>query len=309
MKLSVLIPAYNESENIGATIGEILDQIGMLSDVSDYQIVVVDDRSNDVTYETVERLEDSRIKCLRLSRRSGSHTALRAGISEADGDAVLCISADGQDDPACIGEMVRKWRGGAKVVWALRKDRHEEPLMYRTFTRIFYWILKKLNDVKDNSVDLSRADFYLLDRAVADSIKACDERNTSLFGLIVWLGFTGDFVEYERRKRRHGESKWNFRSRFRLAKDWIIAFSGLPLKMTTFFGMLVAFTGFLYALFIIGNAMFGNPIVGWSSIMVVILILGGVQLTALGIIGEYLWRNIDESKKRPLFFIEKRTDK
>jgi dolichol-phosphate mannosyltransferase len=309
MKLSIVIPAYNEEDNIDTTLDELLGNIRNIPEITDYQIIVVDDHSTDGIFDTVEKHNDPRISCLRLSRRSGSHTALRAGIAEAEGDAVLCISADGQDDPACLGDMVRKWRNGAKVVWALREDRHNEPWAYRKFANLFYWVLKRVNDVTENDVDLSRADFYLLDRVVADAISACDERNTSLFGLIVWLGFTSDSVEYERRNRRHGESKWNFRSRFRLAKDWIIAFSGLPLKMTILFGIIAAFSGFLYALFIIGNAFLGNPIVGWSSIMVAVLIIGGIQLIALGVIGEYLWRNIDESRKRPLFFIEKRTDK
>ena len=309
MNLSVVIPAYNEADNIKATVEELLKVIGRISDIGDVKVVVVDDHSSDNTYDIVRNMKDPRVMCLRLSRRSGSHAALRAGFIESNSDFVMCLSADGQDDPNCLKQMLLKLRSGCNVVWALRKNRNKESLILQLFAKTFYKTLLKLTGSDQSGIDLSRADFYMLDRSVLEAIKSCTERNTSLFGLISWLGFKQEFVEYERRERNSGLSKWSFRSRFRLARDWIVAFSGLPLKLMSLVGFFVALSGFLYALYVIFNAFSGNPIDGWSSIMVAVLILGGIQMIMLGVVGEYLWRNLDESRERPLYFIEKKTQK
>ena len=307
MNLSVVIPAYNEANNIKATVEELLKVIGRISDIGDVKVVVVDDHSSDNTYDMVRNMKDPRVMCLRLSRRSGSHAALRAGFIESNGDFVMCLSADGQDDPNCLNQMLLKLYSGCNIVWALRKNRNKESLILRLFAETFYKILFRLIGSNQSGIDLSRADFYILDRPVLEAIKSCAERNTSLFGLISWLGFKQEFVEYERRERNTGLSKWSFRSRLRLAKDWIIAFSGLPLKLMAIVGFIIAFIGFSYAIFLIINSFLKNPIAGWSSIMVVVLVLGGIQMIMLGIAGEYLWRNLDESRKRPHYFIEKST--
>jgi len=309
VNLSVVIPAYNEADNIKATVEELLKVIGRISDIGDVKVVVVDDHSSDNTYDMVRNMKDPRVMCLRLSRRSGSHAALRAGFIESNGDFVMCLSADGQDDPNCLNQMLLKLCSGCNIVWALRKNRNKESLILQLFAKTFYKILLKLTGSDQSGIDLSRADFYILDRPVLEAIKSCAERNTSLFGLISWLGFKQEFIEYERRERKLGLSKWSYRSRLRLAKDWIIAFSGLPLKLMTIVGFIVAFNGFLYATFLIINSFLKNPIAGWSSIMVAVLVLGGIQMIMLGVAGEYLWRNLDESRKRPLYFIEKKTPK
>jgi len=157
---------------------------------------------------------------------------------------------------------------------------------------------------------LANADFYLLDRKVVNAINTCGERNTSLFGLLIWLGFNQDSVTYQRRARMSGKSKWNFKSRLRLATDWIIAFSGIPLRFVTYLGIFISLLGFVYALGVFINVfLFGSPVQGWASLMVVILFLSGIQMILLGTFGEYLWRNLDESRKRPLYFLEKSTHK
>jgi len=307
MKLSIIIPTHNEEENVKITIEELIAIINPISIVNEIKILIVDDHSSDNTYNVVSSMDDSRVSCLRLSRKSGSQTALRAGLMEASGDVTLCMSADGQDDPDCLKDMLLKWDGGCKVVWALRKNRDNESFAYRLFVQIFYKTLFWVTWNTWAGIDLSCADFCLLDKSVVKAINACKERNTSVFGLIAWLGFEQGYVEYKRRKRMSGLSKWSFRNRLRFAKDWIIAFSGLPLKLMTIVGFLVALSGFLYSLYIIFNAFTGNPAPGLSSIMVVVLVLSGVQMMMLGVIGEYLWRNIDESRKRPLYFVEKKT--
>jgi len=309
MKLSIVIPALNEEENILETIAELRTALGESSDiVAAHEIIVVDDHSTDNTFGTVADLNSPNLRAIRLSRRSGSHMAIRAGLAAATGDGALCLSADGQDDPRMLRQMLERWRAGDNIVWALRKGRENEPLAQRLFAKSFYRLLAWFGSAP-TGIDLSRADFYLLDRKVVTAINACPERNTSLFGLVAWLGFRQGWVEYDRKKRRAGTSSWNFRSRLRLATDWIIAFSGVPLKLMTVAGFLIAGLGFLYALLVIARSiLYGSPLVGWSSVMTAILLLGGGQMMMLGIIGEYLWRTLDESRNRPAYFIEQDSD-
>lgn len=307
MKLSVVIPAYNESQNIRPTIEELLSVTDKTPAIDDVQIIVVDDHSTDNTFDVISQINDTRVSCIRLSRRSGGQMAVRAGTREADGDAILFICADGQEDPSCIPAMLEKWRSGVKVVWALRENRERESKRIRIPALLFYRFMNWLSGKENTTVDFYNADFWLFDRISADAFNACTETNASISGLIEWLGFKQDFVTYTRRNRRYGKSKWNFRSRLHSAKDFIIAFSGLPLKLMPLLGLFIAVLGFIFAVFIIVNYFTGNPMGGWSTIMVAILFLGGIQMIMLGIMGEYLWRNLEESRKRPLFFIEKRT--
>ena len=305
MKLSVVVPAFNEVDNIVATVSELLSTAKSVSEVSDIEVIVVDDHSSDDTFNAVRKMNDLRVSCIRLSRRSGSHIAIRAGLRASKADATLFMSADGQENLSCVEMMLSKHRNGAKIIWALRKDRKDEPWHIRKTARIFYKLLHWLDRDNLYECDLFRADFCLLGREAVDAINSCNEKNTSLFGLISWLGFGQDFVEYQRGHRRSGRSKWNFERRFNLAIDWITAFSSLPLRLISIIGIIVATCGFLYAIFIIYNTFAGSPPEGWTSTMVVILVLGGVQMVMMGVIGEYLWRNIEESRSRPLYFIEK----
>lgn len=306
MKISFIIPAFNEVNNILPTIGDIENQILALTDPDiRYEILIIDDASTDQTFTKLSNSPVKHLHVIKLSRRSGSHTAIRAGLKMSTGDAAVCLAADGQDDPAVLSKMISLWNSGVDTIWALRKSRDDEPFMNRFLAKLFYKILAWFNETKVH-IDLSRADFYFLDRKVIDAVNACSEKNTSLFGLIVWLGFNQNYIEYTRRPRRHGHSKWNMKSKFDLAKDWIIAFSGIPLKIMTLFGFIVSGMGFIYALFIISHSFFkGSPVLGWSSVITVTLILGGAQIMMLGIIGEYLWRALSESKNRPVYFIEK----
>ncbi len=307
MKISIVIPAYNEADNICVTLDEIVKSLALTKySESAWEIIVVDDHSSDDTYELVRKQTVTRpnVRSIRLSRQSGSHVALRAGLKSVEGDVTVCLSADGQDDPNIFQELFTQWEAGKDIVWALRRVRQDEPFFQKLLAHFFYKLLFLFEEAPAD-IDLDRADFYLLDRKVVNAINQCHERNSSLFGLIAWLGFNQGYVEYDRRGRRSGESKWNFRSRMRLAKDWIIAFSGLPLKLMTVAGFFVSSAGFLYALLIICRSiLYGSPIVGWPSMMTVVLVLGGGQMLMLGVIGEYLWRTLDESRSRPTYFIE-----
>lgn len=308
MKISVVIPAYNEALNIKNTIDNVINVLNNL-DIKDYEIIIIDDHSSDGTFELIKSLNYPNIVCYRLSRNLGSHIALRAGLFHSKGDTVLCMAADGQDDPNCLGEMLEKWEKGAKVIWALRQNRDNETFMIKSTAKIFYILLSWLVDEEYNKIDLYHADFPLLDRVVVDAINQCRERNSSLFGLIVWLGFSQDTVEYNRRKRAIGHSKWTFNSRIRLAKDWIVAFSGIPLRISSYLGTIFAMSGFVYSMYVWVGTFFGTiPSTGWSSLIIAILVLGGIQMIMIGIIGDYLWQNLDETRQRPLFFIESTTE-
>jgi len=308
MKLSVVIPAFNESENIEATIVEVAEIVKSSPEIADYQIIIVDDHSSDNISEIIENLKVANLEYIRLSRQSGSHIAARAGLALADGDVILVMAADGQDNPNILPEMVRMHQQGFHTIWALREDRKNESWLTKLPAFLFYKILNFFSEAPQN-IDLSRADFYMVDKMVKDSVMACTETETSLYGLISWVGFNQGTVVYPRRDRRSGSSKWSFKSRLKLAKDWIVAFSGVPLKLISWAGALVAFLGVIYAFYIFINYLLGAPVAGWSSIMITLLILGGGQMAMLGVIGEYLWKNMNETRRRPLYFVEKQINK
>jgi len=304
--LSIVIPAYNEALNLPLFLGELERQVSKLSTVSDYEILVVDDHSSDGTLQTLAGCNSAKVRGLRLSRRSGSHTALRAGIAEIKGDRVLCLAADGQDDPAALEAMTKKIEEGCDLVWALRAKR-EESWVSRLTAGLAYSLIKTFITQEKVDVNIANADFFMFNRRFADAINQCPERNTSLFGLMLWLGFNQGTVTYQRRERMQGKSKWNFRSKARLFADWIIGFSGIPLKMMLVVGFFSACSGLLYAFFILIYSLLGYARPGWSETAILILVMGGVQMLMLGIAGEYIWRNLDETRKRPLYFIEGRT--
>lgn len=307
MKLSVVIPALNEEQNIKITIDELLLVLEKSRHVKDFQVIVVDDHSTDRTFDIVKDMKNPRISCIRLSRRRGSHIAIRAGLREATGDAALFIAADGQDDPVCLEKMLDKLRGGANAVWGVRKSRSAESWRIKLPARMFYKVLRLLGGMRGVTVDVSRANFFLLDRAVIDAVNSCPESNTSLFGLITWVGFNQDSVEYERNVRRFGKSNWSFFGLIHLATDWIIGFSSLPMTCIFNAGAVVFLLSLLYIFCLIIAGASGHSVEGWSITIAVVLFLGGIQMIMTGVIGEYLWRSLDESRKRPLYFIEKRT--
>jgi dolichol-phosphate mannosyltransferase len=302
MLISIVIPAYNEEENIPLIIQNIKDKILDSKLITDYEIIICDDHSDDFTFDTIKQLNDNKVKYLRLSRRSGSHRAIRAGLNFSKGDVVLCISADGQDDVGVIELMIEKIQKGSHVVWGVRESR-DEPFFSKIFALFFYSLLK-LFVANEKNIDLANADFYMLHRKVVDSINSCNESNTSLFGLIAWIGFKQDEVKYVRKNRIHGKSKWKFKSKVKLTLDWIIAFSGIPLKLISILGLFFALIGFLYAVFILFLSLKGATTPGWAENVILILIIGGIQMIMMGVLGEYLLRTFDESRKRPLYFIE-----
>jgi polyisoprenyl-phosphate glycosyltransferase len=306
MKLTVVIPAMNEEDCISQTLTELKSVLEREKRIQKYEIIVVDDHSTDDTYKKVGSFENSQIKCIRLSKRSGSHIALRAGLREVSPESfALCISADGQDDPNTLPAMLDKLEQGYQIIWALRTNRENESLVYQGLVSGFYFTLNSLTSKTHVQIDQSKADFFLLNPAATQALNKCEELNTSIFGLISWLGFSQGTVLYNRRNRYAGVSKWNTRKMVHMAKIWITAFSGIPLRITAFLGMITSILGIGFAIYLIIHKFLGNPIAGWTSIMLAVLLLGGIQLLMLGVIGEYIWLTLEESRKRPLYIIEK----
>lgn len=300
MEITVLIPAFNEELNIKETLKDVVAVLDTLN-LKSYEIIVIDDHSTDDTFDRVVSFNNPRVECIRLSNRRGSHIAMRAGLSEARGKAVFGMAADGQDDPATLGLMLAQWQKGYQVVWACRQSRQLERLSYRFITALFYNFLAFCCKYSKEEKELmNKADFFLLDRLVVDALNACRENQTAVFGLILWGGFKQTSIEYTRKSRRSGQSKWNFKKRVSLAKDWILAFSALPVHLVFLMGVWIAILAAIYLFWTLINA-------GHWSLIGTVFFMGGLQLAAIGVVGEYMWCALKETRSRPLYFIEQRS--
>ena len=301
--LSVVIPVFNEEKNIDFVLSEILEYIDKQET---YEIIFVDDHSNDNTYLHIRDLNFSNknIKVIRLSRRSGSHIATKAGIDSSKGDKVLVISGDGQEDPSLIANMASKIEEGADIVWGVREAR-SEPLISRFITNIFYKGLKRFTKKTISySVDISNADFYMINSRVIKVIKETSLLNTSLFGLLAWIGFKQESIKYKRRERANGITKWGVKSKISLALDWYIGFSPSPLRFVMISGLLITILAIGYTVAIFIFYMNGTEVQGWSSIVVLILFFNSFIILVLGLFGEYLWRTFNNTSDRPNYAIE-----
>ncbi len=304
--LSFVIPAFNEAENIPRLLPRVLAQAPHAQKL---QIIFVDDHSSDETFAAVKREgeKDPRVQIVRLARNSGSHMALLCGLNYAEGDAVILLAADGQDPPEFTPRLLEEWRNGGQIVWAVREEREGETLATRLFARLYYATMNRWSSVR---LPPAGADFFLLDRRVVDAILDLPERNTSLLALITWLGFRQVSVSYVKERRMAGRSKWTLRKKIRLALDSLFGFSTLPLKLATGMGFVFAGTGFLYAFSLIANKVTGGllfgdaPVEGWSATMVVLLVSTGMLMLMIGVLGEYVWRALEEVRARPRFAIE-----
>jgi dolichol-phosphate mannosyltransferase len=298
----VVTPAYNEAENLEALYRRLCAVFKKFD--ADWEWVVIDDHSSDKTFEVLTDLSrhDRRVRALRFARNSGSHLASVCGLQEAAGECAVIMAADLQDPPETLPELIERWRAGAQVVWAVRARRLGESASTIVFSRLYYWLMRTFVGLKQ--MPPSGVDFFLLDRQVLDGLRDFQESNVSLISLILWMGFRQESVVYEKQKRLHGSSKWNLESKLKLLVDSITAFSFKPIRYISYAGFVFAALGFLYAIRLIANAVNGHPVEGWTSLMVVVLVLGGFQMLMMGILGEYLWRTLDEARRRPRFLIE-----
>jgi dolichol-phosphate mannosyltransferase len=302
--ISIVTPCYREAENL-PVLHERMKAALSNADFA-WEHIIVDDHSPDGTFEVAASLAaaDPRVKVVRLARNSGAHLADYCGLELAQGDAGIVMAADLQDPPEVVPRLVERWRAGDQVVWACRQQREGVGIWGRLGSRVYYSLLRRL--VPNETLPPQGADFFLVDRKVMDALRRCTESNFSILALILWLGFRQGQIQYDKQARLHGRSSWNFVKKMRLIVDSIISFSHLPLRLISIFGFVVAFLGFLYALYVaIGYFLVSAPVEGWSSLMVVTLLLAGTQMIMLGVIGEYVWRTLHESRRRPRYNIER----
>jgi len=304
--LCVVSPCFNESAGLRDFHGALRKVMSSLEGL-DYRIVLVDDGSTDKTLAVLDELAaaDDRVQVYSLSRNFGHQVALTAGIDVARGDAVVLMDSDLQHPPDMIPAMVAKWRAGADVVSAVRRETAGVSLFKRATSRAFY---EMLNSVSETRLEPGAADFVLLSRRAHESLRRMPERHRFLRGMVSWIGFPRAFVWYDAPRRRTGKSTYTLGRMMRLASDALFSFSTAPVRLATRMGVAVVALGLLYLAYIL-YATWAHPdqiVTGWTSLIIVVLILSGVQIAFIGLIGEYIARIFEESKGRPLYFFKQR---
>jgi len=301
MMISVVIPAYNEAGNIKTIVSQVS---GQLNKIGHYEIIIVDDGSTDSTLREIKETvkTDKSVKFISFSRNFGHQKALKAGLDHANGDCVISMDADLQHPPELIGKLIEKWKEGYDIVYTIRKDLQDTGTFKKTASRLFYRVLNKISDV---DIPLGAADFRLLDRKVMNELKNFRENYLFIRGIISWLGFNQVGIEYFAQNRHAGKTKYTFKKMLSFALEGITSFSILPLRISTMFGLFISFCAFLYTVYaLIAKFYLDTAIQGWTSILISVLFLGGVQLIFLGLIGEYLGKMFIEAKQRPTYIIK-----
>jgi glycosyltransferase involved in cell wall biosynthesis len=301
MIISLVVPVFNEEDAVPIFHQAIKTNQELAK--YDMEIIFVNDGSTDATAQVVKKilLDESNIKLINFSRNFGKEPALFAGLQHAQGDVVIPIDVDLQDPIEVIPRLIEKYLDGAEVVLAKRVDRISDSWMKRRTAEAFYWVHNKISKPK---IESNVGDFRLMSRKVVDEIIKLEETQLFMKGILSWVGFKTEIVEYTREKRVIGDTKFNAWKLWNLAVEGITSFSTVPLKIWTYIGLLISLCSFLYAIaIIIDKLLFGNSVSGYSSIMVSLLFLGGVQLIGIGVLGEYVGRIYMESKKRPRYIV------
>jgi dolichol-phosphate mannosyltransferase len=296
--VSVVAPAHNEAPNIP----RLLERLEQVLQGEDWELIVVDDGSTDDTLDVLKTLARSmpQVRYLSLTRNFGHQTALKAGLDHARGSCVISLDADLQHPPEMIPEMLKQWRAGFEVVNMLRAEA-SVPWFKRVTSRFFYCLT---NAVSDYRIEPGSSDFRLLDQRVVQVLRGIEERNLFLRGLIPWLGFRQTHLTYEPANRTAGASKYTFREMLSLAVLGLTSSSLRPLHISTLIGAVMSVLALLYAAYALWARFFtGSVITGWTSLLISILLIGGIQLIMLGIIGEYLGRSLTEIKSRPAYVL------
>jgi dolichol-phosphate mannosyltransferase len=268
-----------------------------------YEIVFVDDGSKDKTVKEIQKLQSKHdnIRLAKLSRNFGSHAAILAGLSITTGDVATFISADLQDPPEIIMQMLGKWQNGADSVIAVREDR-EESFIQKFFSNTYYRIMRK---IALKNMPLGGFDCFMIDRKVINTIVRMNEKNTSLMGLILWSGYKIEEIRYVRKARELGKSRWTFGKKVKYFTDSMVSFSFFPLKAITIIGILFSLISAIWMIAILISWLVGRiPVQGFTTLILVILFSSGLILFSLGMIGEYLWRILDATRERPTFIID-----
>ncbi len=302
--IAIVVPVHNEKDNLVRFHDEVSAVMRSLGDC-DWEFVFVDDGSKDGSFEVLRSLRerDERVAALRFPRNFGSHVAIAAGIDYSKGDAAVIMAADLQDPPALIKDFVARWRDGYDVVWGARSGRDDGRLRAWAMNR-FYSLVRRI--AIPSYPKGGTGSFCLITKPVMDAFRQMNERNRLTFGLIAWSGFRETQVPYHRPRRLVGASSWTLMKMLKAAVDTFASFSFLPIRAISLFGLLVSLLSFLFGFYVLINKVFfGTRVEGWTSVMLAVLLLGGVQLVMVGVLGEYLWRALDEARARPLYIIER----
>jgi len=302
--LSVVVPVFNEELVILEFVRRTQAVLKKLN--CDYELIFVNDGSSDSTLALLrdEREKDANITILNLSRNFGHQIAITAGMDHAHGDATIIIDADLQDPPELFPQLVQQWQNGFDVVHARRRKRAGESAFKRWTATVFYRLLKNISNVE---IPVDVGDYRLLSRRALMALTQLKERHRYVRGLVAWLGYHQGFVEYDRDERFAGETKYSLLKMLRFSFDGISSFSILPLRAATLLGLLCAFGGALYTMYALyAKFVLNVAVLGWTSIIIAVLFVGGIQLICLGIVGEYVGMLFQEVKGRPLYFISDR---
>ncbi len=308
MDLSVVIAVYNEENNINI-LYERLSKVVKKLNLS-YEFIFINDKSIDKSLEKIKKLskDDNAVIYIDFSRNFGHQIALTAGLDYAKGDKIVIIDADLQDPPELIEDMYKKMGQGYNVVYAKRKTRKGDSFIKKFTAKMFYRLLSKVSSV---DIPLDAGDFRIIDRKIADVLKQMNEQNKYIRGQIAWAGFKQGYIEYDRNERNTGKTGYSYKKMIRFALDGITSFSDAPLKFATFLGftvVIIVFLIMLYALY--SRFILHNYVQGWTSTILTVLFLGGVQLISIGIIGEYISRIAANVRKRPMYIVnETNTEK
>jgi dolichol-phosphate mannosyltransferase len=302
--VAIVVPVHNEKDNLVRFHEEVTLVMHQLADY-DWEFVFVDDGSRDGSLEIIQTLRDKdpRVTALRFPRNFGSHVAIAAGIDYSKGDAAVIMAADLQDPPALIREFIARWRDGYDVVWGARSGRDDGRLRAWAMNR-FYALVRRI--AIPNYPRGGTGSFCLISKPVMDAFRQMNERNRLTFGLIAWAGFRETQVPYHRPRRLVGSSSWTTTKMLKAAIDTFVSFSFLPIRAISALGLIVSLLSFLFGFYVLVNKLvFGTRVEGWTSVMLAVLFLGGVQLVMVGVLGEYLWRALDEARARPLYIVER----
>ncbi|MDR1725286.1 MAG: glycosyltransferase family 2 protein [Bacteroidales bacterium] len=307
MDISVIVPVYNEEGNVNLLYSRLSNVLNKIC--NEWEVIFVNDYSKDNTLSLVKKLsyEDKHINYLSFSRNFGHQIAVSAGLDYCKGKAVVIIDADLQDPPELIEEMYNRYKEGYKVVYAKRKAAKGISFFKRITSKIFYRLLNKMTNIK---IPLDTGDFRLIDRVIVEHLKNMPERNKFLRGQIAWLGYRQTSVEFVREARFSGETGYPFSKMLRFALDGITSFSDKPLVAVSKTGFAISGLSFLFILYaLVAHFIFKSTISGWTSLMICIAFIGGIQLITIGIIGEYIGRMNKDIRKRPLYIVEETSDK
>lgn len=300
-KISIVVPVYYNSDTLMMLYEDMKEKI--LGKLGDYELVFVDDGSGDNSWEIMNQIKemDGNTKCVKLSRNFGEHAALLAGLSVCTGDCAVTKQADLQEDSEIILDMYESWKKGNKVVLAVRSDRDENPVK-KFFAHMYYVIIHKLVNER---MPIGGCDCYLLDRQVIEVLEMLDEKNSSLTLQVLWAGFKTDHVYFHRKDREVGKSRWTLAKKVKLAMDSMLSFSYFPVRFMSTVGVVFFIASVLMAIeVVIEKIVVGTPILGWASLMCVVLFSFGCMMLMMGILGEYVWRALDASRKRPPYLID-----